>query len=128
MDQDRLIVNRLTYQFTDPRAGEIVMLHYPLNPERQFVMRVVAEEGDQVHLRNGRLYRNGILMEEPFVLSEFRSADHWGPKVVPEGYYFVLGDRRNNSSDRRHWGFVPKRYVVGRIQCRWYPVSTARCF
>ena len=57
-----------------------------------------------------------------------RHHDNWGPNVIPEGYYFVMGDRRNNSSDSRHWGFVPKKYIVGRVQYRWWPVSTARTF
>ena len=127
-DQDRLIVNKLTYRWGVPRRGDIVMLYYPLNPERVFVKRVTAEEGDQVRVVNGRVYRNEVPMADPFVPVEYRSHDDWGPQVVPEGYYFVMGDRRNNSSDSRHWGFVPKKYIVGKVQCRWWPVSQARCF
>jgi signal peptidase I len=66
--------------------------------------------------------------EEPFIPPEFRSHDNWGPQVIPEGYYFVLGDHRNNSSDSRHWSFVPKKYIVGRVQLRWWPISQARAF
>ena len=127
-DQDRLIVNKAAYQRHEPRVGEIVMLRYPLKPERMFVKRVVAEEGDQVRLRRGQVLRNDVPMDDTFVPQEYRSHDDWGPQVVPEGYYFVMGDHRNNSSDSRHWGFVPKKYIVGKIQCRWWPVSQARCF
>jgi signal peptidase I len=127
-DQDRIIVNKLAYQFQDPHVGDIVMLHYPLNPEKKFVKRVIAEEGDQVRIVDGSVYRNDVPMDDPFVLAENRSHDDWGPQVVPEGYYFVMGDRRNNSSDSRHWGFVPKKYIVGKIQCRWWPISRAKCF
>ena len=127
-DQDRLIVNKWAYFQGEPHVGEIVMLHYPLNPEKTFVKRVVAEEGDQVTIVDGRVYRNNVPMEDAFVPPEYRSKDGWGPQVVPEGYFFVMGDHRNNSSDSRHWGFVPKKYIVGKIQWRWWPVSTMRSF
>ena len=127
-DQDRLLVNKLAYQRGEPHVGDIVMLYYPLNPEKKFTKRVVAEEGDQVRLIDGQVYRNDVAMDDSFVPAAFRSHDDWGPQVVPEGYYFVMGDRRNNSSDSRHWGFVPKKYIVGKVQCRWWPVSQAKCF
>jgi signal peptidase I len=127
-DQDRLLVNKLAYQSGEPHVGDIVMHYYPLNPNKTFVKRVVAEEGDQVTIRRGQVFRNDVAMDDTFVPQEYRSHDNWGPQVVPEGYYFVMGDHRNNSSDSRHWGFVPKKYIVGKIQCRWWPVSQARCF
>jgi signal peptidase I len=92
------------------------------------VKRVIAEEGDQVRIVGGRVYRNDSLMDDSFVLPEFRSHEDWGPKVIPEGYYFVMGDHRNNSSDSRIWGFVPKKYVIGKIQLRWWPLGQARMF
>ena len=107
-DQDRLIVNKLAYRIGEPHIGDIVMLYYPLNPEKSFVKRVIAEEGDQVRVVDGRVFRNDVPMDDAFVPSEYRSHDDWGPQVVPEGYYFVMGDHRNNSSDSRHWGFVPE--------------------
>ncbi len=127
-DQDRLIVNKLAYRLAEPRRGDIVMLYYPLNPEKSFVKRVIAEEGDQVRVVDGRVYRNDVPMDDPFVPTEYRSHDDWGPQVVPEGYYFVMGDHRNNSSDSRHWGFVPKKYIIGKVQLRWWPVPNGRVF
>jgi len=127
-DQDRLIVNKLVYRIGEPRRGDIVMLYYPLNPEKSFVKRVIAEEGDTVRIVDGRVYVNDIPLKDDYVPSEFRSHDDWGPQVIPEGYYFVMGDHRNNSSDSRHWGMVPKRYIIGKVQLRWWPVPTARVF
>jgi signal peptidase I len=126
--QDRLIVNKLVYRLHEPRRGEIVTLLYPLNPEKSFVKRVIAEEGDQVRIVDGRVYVNDVAMSDAFVIAEYRSHDNWGPQVVPEGYYFVMGDHRNNSSDSRHWGFVPKKYILGRVQWRWWPLSSVRAF
>jgi signal peptidase I len=127
-DQDRLIVNKLAYRMGEPRRGDIVMLYYPLNPDKSFVKRVIAEEGDQVRIVDGRVYVNDVPMRDDFVPPEYRSHDDFGPTVIPEGYYFVMGDHRNNSSDSRHWGMVPKKYIIGKVQLRWWPLPTARVF
>jgi signal peptidase I len=127
-DQDRLIVNKLVYRISDPRRGDIVMLYYPLNPDKSFVKRVIAEEGDTVRIVDGRVYVNDIPLKDDYVAPDYRSHDDWGPQVIPEGYYFVMGDHRNNSSDSRHWGMVPKKYIIGKVQLRWWPVPTARVF
>jgi signal peptidase I len=127
-DQDRLIVNKLIYRFSAPRRGDIVMLYYPVNPDKSFVKRVIAEEGDQVRITDGRVYVNDIPLDDDYVPSEYRSHDDWGPQVISEGYYFVMGDHRNNSSDSRHWGLVPKKYILGKVLVRWWPVPKATVF
>ena len=129
-DQDRLIVNKLEYRLPNhaPRVGDIVMLLYPNDPEKSFVKRVVAEPGDTIKSVNGRVYRNEVPLPDDFIPEEFRSYDTWGPEIVPEAYYFVMGDHRNNSSDSRTWRFVPKKYIIGRVQLRWWPIKQARLF
>jgi signal peptidase I len=127
-DQDRLIVNKLAYRVGEPRRGDIVMLYYPLNPDKSFVKRVIAEENDQVRIVDGRVYVNDVPLRDDFVPPEYRSHDDLGPLVVREGYYFVMGDHRNNSSDSRHWGEVPKKYIIGKVQLRWWPLPAARVF
>jgi len=127
-DQDRLIVNKLAYRMGEPRRGDIVMLYYPLNPEKSFVKRVIAEEGDTVRIVDGRVYVNDVPLHDEYVPLEFRSHDDWGPQVIQQGYYFVMGDHRNNSSDSRHWGPVPKKYIVGKVKVRWWPLQEARIF
>jgi signal peptidase I len=127
-DQDRLIINKFAYRLDDPHLGDIVMLYYPNDPSKSFVKRLIAGEGDQVRIADGRVYRNGVLLDDSFVPPDYRSHDDWGPQVVPEGYYFVMGDHRNNSSDSRNWGYLPKKYVVGKVQMRWWPPSHVRVF
>jgi signal peptidase I len=127
-DQDRLIVNKFAYRLRDPQVGDIVMLYYPIDPDKSFVKRVIAEPGDQVRIVDGRVYRNEVPLEDDYVPEEFRSHDDWGPEVIPEGYYFVMGDHRNNSSDSRHWRYVPKKYIIGKVQLRWWPLPAARLF
>ena len=127
-DQDRLIVNKFAYQIGSPRRGDIVMLYYPVDPSKSFVKRVIAEEGDDVRIVDGHVYVNNVPMADGFVPPEYRSHEDFGPLRIPEGYYFVMGDHRNNSSDSRSWGVVPKKYITGRVQLRWWPIPHARVF
>ena len=116
-DQQRVIVNKLVYRLRDPMPGDVVMGYSPLNPNKLFIQRVIGREGDTVRIIAGVVYVN----DKPFnneVPPAFRSRDDWGPQVVPEGYYFVLGDNRHDSLDSRDWGYVPRRYILGKILTR----------
>jgi signal peptidase I len=127
-DHDRLIVNKLIYRVWEPHRGDIVMFYYPVDPNKSFVKRVIAEETDTVQIVSGKVSVNGAPLADAYVLPEYRSFEDWGPKEVPEGYVFVLGDHRNNSSDSRSWGFVPKKYIVAKVQIRWWPIPDAKLF
>ena len=127
-DQDRLVVNKLAYRLHDPQVGDIVMLLYPLDPDKSYVKRVIAREGDQLQIKDGRVFRNGVALDDAFVPPEYRGHDDWGPEIVPDGSYFVMGDHRTHSSDSRHWRYVPKKYIVGKVQLRWWPMGQARAF
>jgi len=104
------------------------MLYYPANPDKSFVKRVIAEEGDTIKIEDGRVFVNNVPMADDFVPPEYRSHEYRAAESVREGYYFVMGDHRNNSSDSRHWGEVPKKYIIGRVQLRWWPIQDARLF
>jgi signal peptidase I len=128
-DQDRLIVNKLIYRIHKPQVGDIVMLYYPLDPDKSFVKRVVAEPGDTIKSVNGRVYRNDVPLRDDFIPEEYKSLnDTWGPRSVPNAQYFVMGDHRNNSSDSRTWDWVPEKYIIGKVEVRWWPVNHARFF
>ncbi len=127
-DQDRLIVNKLAYELGEPERGDIVMLRYPLDPEKMFVKRVIAVEGDTVRIQDGRVFVNDRELPDDEVPAAFRGHDHLDPSVVQQGYCFVMGDHRNNSSDSRHWGPVPKKYIIGKVKVRWWPLQHVRIF
>ena len=127
-DHDCLLVNRLAYELGAPRSGDIVTLYYPADPDRVFIKRVIATEHQSVQIVNGRVSVDGTTVRDDYVESSFRSHDNWGPERVDDGYYFVMGDHRNDSSDSREWGFVPRRYVIGKVTLRWWPLQHFRIF
>jgi signal peptidase I len=127
-DQDRLVVNKLIYLLHAPQRGDIVMLYYPEDPDKTFVKRVIGDPGDVIRIVDGQVFVNDVALLDSFVLPEFRSHDDFGPFTVPPAHYFVMGDHRNNSSDSRQWGPVPKKYIVGRIQLRWWPLPHVNLF
>lgn len=127
-DQDRLVVNKLAYQVHDPEVGDVVMLLHPNDPAQSLVKRIVAAPGDTVAFREGVVVLNGVAVDEDFVPGDLRSFENLAPIAIPDGFYFVLGDHRNNSSDSRAFGPVPKKYILGRIQIRWWPFTDARSF
>jgi signal peptidase I len=127
-DNDRLIVNKLIYRLSVPQRDDIVMLYYPVNPDKSFVKRVIAKENDTVRIVDGKVYVNGEAREDLFVPPTYRSHEDFGSLTVKPGYYFVMGDHRNNSSDSREWGEVPRKYIIGKVQLRWWPLTSARLF
>ena len=126
----------------DPHRGDVIVFEYPEDPTKNFVKRLVAVPGDTVEMREGILIRNGASLAERYVEhtepdmdpapEDFRwqrdylvktaaaatgyhpSRNNWGPLVVPNGNYFVLGDNRDNSLDSRYWGFLTRTYVSGK--------------
>ena len=115
---------RLTFG-GNPQRFDIVICRYPGRGDTNFVKRVVGLPGDTVELRQGYLYINGELQDEPWVKDEYRtgSRNNYGPEVVPEGCYFVLGDHRNNSNDSRYVSALERNMIVGHVRRVVFPFS-----
>ncbi|MEW6268392.1 MAG: signal peptidase I [Thermodesulfobacteriota bacterium] len=128
---DHLLVNKLLYGiripvygtrllgYFEPERGDIIVFVYPEDREKDFIKRVVGVPGDEIEIRNKRLYRNGEPVgEEPYAQysepSEAGPRDNFGPVTVPEGHVFVMGDNRDHSFDSRFWGFVPYEDIKGK--------------
>ncbi len=120
-NRERLLVNKLVYRFREPERGEVVVFRYPANPRRKFIKRVIGLPGDVVEVKDGHVVLNGVLYEEEY--TKDLTFGSFGPKVIPEGHYFVLGDNRNNSDDSRYpdVGFVPRANIVGKAFVTWWP-------
>lgn len=109
------------FLFGPPVKGDIVVFRFPGQPEKDFIKRIIAVPGDAVEIRGGRVYLNGMPVEEPYTRG---GATYDAPaRMVPEGYYFVLGDNRPNSSDSHVWGFVPVSHLIGKAWFAYWPPS-----
>ena len=111
--------------------GDIIVFRYPKDISETFLKRVTAIGGDRLEIKNGVLYVNSQPVQEPYAVHHapvHNPLESWGPTVVPEGKLFVMGDNRDNSSDSRDWGFVPKSNVIGEpLFVYWsYDAPTAR--
>ena len=120
-NRERLLVNKFVYRFKKPEYGDVVVFRYPANPKRRFIKRVIGVPGDQVEIRDGFVVVNNNILNEDYTLD--LTYGYFGPKIVPEEHYFVLGDNRNNSDDSRYpdVGFVPKSNIVGKAALLWWP-------
>ncbi len=141
---DFLFVNKFLYgahvPFTDlqlpairePRRGDIVVFKFPRDPSRDFIKRLVGEPGDTLQIKDKVVFINGEQQTEPYVHHASPrvdpvtykqpsisppgagNRDNYGPVIVPEGYFFMMGDNRDNSDDSRFWGFLDKKLIKGK--------------
>lgn len=116
-----IIVSRLSYILGEPRRGDVVVFHYPQQPDRDFIKRVIGLPGDEVTILEGRVYINGELLEEPYIENFCRGKSCDGEWVVGSHEYFVLGDNRGASKDSQDFGPVDQKYMVGRAFVRYWP-------
>jgi signal peptidase I len=110
------------------KRGNVIVFKYPVEPDRDFIKRVIGLPGETVELKDKKVYINGKPLEEPYVhflqppsgQSAFHEEtgydvrERYGPVTVPQNQYFVMGDNRDNSQDSRYWGFLPRDYVKGK--------------
>ena len=124
MTNSRMMGLRVTYWFSDPQRGDIVVFKYPDDPSENFVKRVIGTPGDVVEIIDGITYVNGEVLDEPY-LKEPPIPRSFGPFEVPEGHYFMMGDNRNNSNDSRFWKntYVPRNYVLGKALFVYWPFN-----
>jgi signal peptidase I len=113
-----VIVNKLTYKLGTPEIGDVVVFHYPRDPEQEYIKRVIGLPGDKVVITDGQVYVNGQLLEEDYIAASPAYESSWD---VPEDALFVLGDNRNNSADSHSWGAVPLNYIVGKAEFIYWP-------
>jgi signal peptidase I len=123
---DRVLINKLAYDLDEPERGDIVLFRSPDGGEDPLIKRVVGLPGDTIAVRHDRLYVNGELQREPYVNDEYRKLQTpYGPREVPKGHVFVMGDNRGNSQDSRVFGPVPEENLIGKALFRFWPPGRA---
>ncbi len=130
MARDRVIGSRLSYTFSQPERGDVVIFHYPDDPtgKTYYVKRIIGLPGDVVDVRDGGVYLNGsdTPLDEPY-LKEPMETSFLGPLhyEVPEGSYFMMGDNRNDSWDARFWDntWVKEDRIIAKVLFRYYPFN-----
>ena len=118
-NDQRLIVEKISYRFHEPQRGDIVVLRRPHRSSEPLIKRIVGLPGDTLEVKDGRVYMNGEPLDEPYL-----NQATWGnmpPRLVPEEHVFVLGDNRRASNDSRAFGVVPFDDIIGRAWVRYWP-------
>ena len=123
MTGDRIFGNRLAYINKDPQRFDIVIFKYPDDETQLFIKRVIGLPGETVEIRDGKVYIDGSETPLDDSFTPEPPQGDWGPEVVPEGSYFMLGDNRNRSKDSRFWTntFVKKEKILGKAVLRYFP-------
>lgn len=128
---DRLIIDKVSYRFKDPHRGDIIVFTPPDSAslctgqpppiKDAYIKRVIGLPGESVEVREGKVYINKQPLQEKYI----EEIPHYpyGPAVVPQNSYLVLGDNRNQSCDSHYWGYVPKPNIIGRAIVRFWPLN-----
>jgi signal peptidase I len=124
---DRIIVNCLTYQYREPRPGEIVVVHDPLDDKKDIIKRVIALGGDVIEVDSGVLYVNGKVVDEPYVINK-DVVKGQARFTVPDDYVYVMGDNRPVSGDSRDFGPVAESEIIGKVICVMWPIGHWKTF
>lgn len=122
-DQERIFINKFVYKLEPIDRGDIVVFHYPFDPSKSYIKRVIGVAGDRVHILDGQVYVNGRPLKETYVPGEYFDYRSMSEIVVPPHSYFVLGDHRSLSNDSRDFGAVDESYIYGKAVFVYWPVD-----
>lgn len=122
-----LIVDELSYRFQDPKRGDVIIFHPPIELGTFYIKRIIGLPGETVAIDAGRVtitnkeYPDGFVLNEPYIVYDSPNDNY--KVTIPENMYFVMGDNRRESFDSRRWGLLPKKNISGRALLRLFPVS-----
>ena len=121
IEGDFVLVNKIAYRFSAPQRGDIIVFKYPPDPNSTpYIKRIIGLPGDQISIRDSKVFINGNLITEPYLMSNTMRGGEW---TIPADSLFVMGDNRNNSSDSRSWGMVPLENIIGKAEMIYYPFA-----
>lgn len=124
-DQERIFINKFVYRFgiEDVQRGDTVVFWFEDDASKSYIKRVVGLPSDRVEIKSGVVYVNRQPLDEPYVPEEYRDHGSYGPVVVEQGRYFVLGDHRSSSNDSRSWGTVARASIYGKAVFVYWPID-----
>jgi signal peptidase I len=117
-DGEFVLVNKLAYQWGTPSRGDIIVFRSTTTNDLDLIKRIMGLPGDKINIHNGQVVVNGQNLTEPYINAVPNYSGEW---QVPDGYLFVLGDNRNDSSDSHAWGFLPEKNVIGKAMLIYWP-------
>lgn len=117
-DGEFVLVNKLAYQWGTPSRGDIIVFRSTTTNDLDLIKRIMGLPGDKINIHNGQVVVNGQNVTEPYINAVPNYSGEW---QVPDGYLFVLGDNRNDSSDSHAWGFLPEKNVIGKAMLIYWP-------
>ncbi len=124
-DHDRLFINKFVYHIESIHRGDVVVFHYPRDPQKSYIKRVIALPGDRIWIDQGRVWVNGKPLRERYVPDAFRDSRSMAEMVVPQESYFMMGDHRSISSDSREFGPVDRDLIYGKAVFIYWPAKDA---
>lgn len=122
-DQERIFINKFEYHFEPIRRGDVVVFHYPRDPTKSYIKRVIAIPGDDLRIDDGQVYVNGRPLAEPYVPQSFQDERSYPETVLRANQYFVMGDHRLVSSDSRDFGSVSRKLIYGKASFVYWPAD-----
>jgi signal peptidase I len=125
VDEDRLFINKFVYHISPIERGDVVVFHYPRDPQKSYIKRVIALPGDRLWIDHGVVWLNGEPQREAYVPDVYRDTRSMGEIVVPRGSYFMMGDHRSISSDSREFGPVMYSLIYGKAAFVYWPAHDA---
>jgi len=124
-DRDRLFINKFVYRVSAIERGDVVVFHYPRDPEKSYIKRVIALPGDQLRIDRGVVWLNGKPQAENYVPDEYRDTRSMALITIPPDSFFMMGDHRSISSDSREFGPVERSLVYGKAVFVYWPTRDA---
>lgn len=126
---DYLIVDEISYRFSNPKRGDVVVLKYPIDTTQRFIKRIIGLPGEAIEIKGGKVIiissdGENLMLDESKYLPQLKDTEGNVKVTLGDDKYFVLGDNRQFSYDSRRWGVLPREDIIGRAIFRLYPISS----
>lgn len=126
-NNNRVLVNLLTYKFNEPDRGEIIVFQCPIDPDRDYIKRIIGLPGETIEIKDGVVYINDEKIDEKY-LKDVDVTDNQEKIEIPPNHYYVMGDNRENSEDSRFWGPIKLKNIKGKAQLIFWPPQFFQVF